>query len=67
MKYFHNISWNGNWLLLDIEQFEDIKAVIRIHKPKKDRHNDQKKKEKRTNNDLPSITHNIKDPTKNRW
>ena len=63
MKCFHNISWNGNWLSLEIEQFEDIKAVIRIRKPKKDRqHNGQKKKDKRANNDIQSITHNIKDP-----
>ena len=51
------------WQSLEIEQFEDIKAVIRIRKPKKDRqHNGQKKKDKRANNDLQSITHNIKDP-----
>ena len=63
MKYFHIISWNGNWLSLEIEQFEDIKAVIRIRKPKKDRqHNGQKKKDKRANNGIQSITHNIKDP-----
>ena len=35
------------------EEFEDIKGVIRIRKSKKDRqHNGQKKKDKRTNNDL---------------
>jgi len=34
------------------EMFEEIKGVIRIHKSKKDRqHNDQKKKDNRTNND----------------
>ena len=39
-----------------------MKGVIRICKPKKDRqHNDQKKKDKRTNNDLQSITHKTKD------
>jgi hypothetical protein len=33
-----------------------------MRKSKKDRqHNDQKKKVKRTNNDLQNITHNIKD------
>ena len=38
------------------------KGVIRIRKSKKDRqHNGQKKKAKRTNNDLQSITHNTKD------
>jgi hypothetical protein len=35
------------------EEFEDTKGVIRIHKSKKGRqHNGQKKKYKRTNNDL---------------
>jgi hypothetical protein len=35
-----------------------MKGVIRICKPKKDRqHNDQKKKDKRTNNDPQNITH----------
>ena len=44
------------------EEFEDTKEVIRIHKLKKNRqHNGQKKKNKRTNNDLPSITHKTKD------
>ncbi len=38
------------------EEFEDAKGVIRICKSKKDRqHNGQKKKDKRTNNNLPSI------------
>jgi hypothetical protein len=44
------------------EKFEDTKRVIRIHKSKKDRqHNGQKKKYKRSNNDLQSITHKTKD------
>jgi hypothetical protein len=35
---------------------EDIKGVIRIRKSKKDKqHNGQKKKDKRTNNDLQNI------------
>ena len=35
------------------EELEDNKGVLRIRKSKKDRqHNDQKKKDKRTNNDL---------------
>ena len=39
------------------EEFEDTKGVIRIRKSKKDKqHNDQKKKDKRTNNDLQNIT-----------
>ena len=34
------------------EEFEDTKWVIRIRKSKVRQHNDQKKKDKRTNNDL---------------
>jgi hypothetical protein len=35
------------------EEFEDTNGVIRIRKlQKKTQHNDQKKKDKRTNNDL---------------
>jgi hypothetical protein len=38
------------------EEFEDIKGVIVIRKSKKNRqHNGQKKKYKRTNNDLQNI------------
>jgi hypothetical protein len=38
------------------EEFEDTKGVNRIRKLKKNRqHNDQKKKDKRTNNDLENI------------
>ena len=38
------------------DKFEDTKGVIRIHKSKKGRqHNDQKKKDKGTNNDLQNI------------
>ena len=38
------------------EEFEDTKGVIRIRQWKKNRqHNDQKKKDKRTNNDLQNI------------
>jgi hypothetical protein len=38
------------------EEFEDTKRVIRICKSKKDRqHNGQKKKDKRTNNDIQDI------------
>jgi len=40
----------------DIEEFEDIKGVIRIRTSKKNRqHNGQKKKYKRINNDLQTI------------
>ena len=36
-----------------LEEFEDSKGVIIIRKSKKTRqHNDQKKKDKRTNNDI---------------
>jgi len=42
--------------------FEDTKGVIRSHKSKKDRqHKGQKKKDKRTNNDLNTNTQKIKD------
>ena len=38
------------------EEFEDTKGVIRIRKSMKDRqHNGQKKKDKKTNNDLQNI------------
>jgi hypothetical protein len=38
------------------EEFKNTKGVIIIHKSKKNRqHNGQKKKEKRTNNDLQNI------------
>jgi len=37
------------------EEFEDTKAVIRIRKSKDRQHNGQKKKDKRTNNDLQNI------------
>jgi hypothetical protein len=44
------------------EKLEDTKGVISILKSKKDRlYNDQKKKGKRTNNDLQNITEKIKD------
>ena len=40
----------------DIEEFEDTKGVIRIRKSKKNRqHTGQKKKYKKTNNDLQNI------------
>ena len=44
------------------EEFEDTKGVIRIRKSKKNKqHNGQKKKDKRTNNDLQNITQKTKD------
>ena len=46
------ISWRSV-LLVNEEEFEDAKGVIRIRILKKNRqHNGQKKKVKRTNNDL---------------
>jgi len=46
----------------DGEEFEDTKVVIRICKSKKDgQHNDQKKRDKRTNNDLQNTTQKTKD------
>jgi hypothetical protein len=41
--------------ILSKEALKDTKGVIRICKLKKNRHNGQKKKYKRTNNDLQSI------------
>ena len=42
------------------EEFEDAKGVIRIRISKKNRHNnDQKKKYKRTNNDLQKTRHEL--------
>ena len=40
---------------LFIKEFEDTKGVIRIRISKNRQHNDQKKKYKRTNNDLQNI------------
>jgi hypothetical protein len=43
---------------LEQEELEDTRGVIRIRESKKDRHhNGQKKKDKRTNNDLQNTTH----------
>ena len=46
-----------------LDEFEDIKVVIRIRKSKKDRkYNGQnKKKKKSTDNDLQNTTHKTKD------
>ena len=51
-----NISSQGN-----NEEFEDTKGVIRIRTSKDRQHNGQKKKEKKTNNDLQNITQKTKD------
>ena len=42
-------------------EFEDTTGVIRIRKSKNRQHNGQKKKDKRTNNDLQNITHKTND------
>jgi hypothetical protein len=43
------------------EEFEDTNGVIRIRELRKDtQHNGQKKKDKRTNNDLQSINIKLK-------
>ena len=45
-----------------LEEFEDTKGVIRIRISKKNRqHNGQKKKDKRTNNDLQNTSQKTKD------
>jgi hypothetical protein len=43
------------------KEFEDTKWVIRIRKSKDRQHNGQKKKDKRTNNDLQNITYKTTD------
>ena len=43
------------------QEFEDTKGIIRIHKSKDRQHNGQKKKDKRTNNDLQNTTQKTKD------
>jgi hypothetical protein len=43
------------------EEFEDTKEVIRIRKLKERQHNGQKKKDKRTNNDLQNTAQKDKD------
>ena len=42
------------------EWFENMKGIIRIHKSKDRQHHGQKKKNKRTNNDLQNFTHKTK-------
>jgi len=47
---------------MEIEEFIDTKGVIRIRISKENRQpKGQKKKDKRTNNDLQNITHKTKD------
>jgi len=47
--------------LLTQEEFEDTEVVIRIRKSKNRQHNGQKKKHKRTNNNLQNTTRKTKD------
>ena len=47
-------SWVSD-LLLQLEEFEDTKGVIRIRISKNRQNNGQKRKYKRTNNDLQSM------------
>ena len=42
------------------EDFEDTKGIIRIHISKDSQHNDQMKKDKRTNNDLQTLHIKVK-------
>ena len=61
-NYHKNSVWqetfSGSHVL---EEFEDTKGVIRIRKSNDRKHNGQKKKNKRTNNDLQNNTHKSKD------
>jgi hypothetical protein len=51
------IYWLHDYIFLQEEKFDDTKGVIKSRKSKKDRqYNGQKKKNKRTNNDLQIIT-----------
>ena len=45
---------------LCLKEFENTKGVIRIRKSKDTQHNGQKKKDKRTNNELPNIHIHLK-------
>jgi hypothetical protein len=60
-----NVTFNNNSVISCPslqEEFEETKGVIRIRISKTNRqHNDQKKKYKRTNNDLEKHTHKTKD------
>ena len=58
VRYYHTCSW-----LSLKEEFEDTKGVIRSRKSKDRQYNDQKKKDKRTNNDLQNTTRKTKDRT----
>jgi hypothetical protein len=56
-KKLHNTSSSNRVY----EEFEDTKGVIRIRKSRKNiKHNEQMKKDKRTNNDLKNINIKLK-------
>jgi hypothetical protein len=50
---------------IKLEEFEDTKGIIIIRNSKQRQHNGQRKKNKRTNNDLQSITHKTKESSTN--
>ena len=53
---FISLLCKGCIFYKDQAEFENTKGVIRVRKPKKNRqHNNQKNKNKRTNNDLQNI------------
>jgi len=60
MGTYNSCLWLAQILhMIYEEEFEDTKGAIRIRKSKKNRqhvYNGQKKKDKRTNNDLQNIT-----------
>ena len=58
---FHSVVLSSTMIFKTEEEFEDTKGVIRIRKSKDRQHNGQKKRDKRTNNDLRNTTHKIKD------
>jgi hypothetical protein len=59
---FYSVLMSSTVIFKTEEEFEDTKGVIKIRKSKKDRqHNGQKKRNRRTNNDLQNTTHKTKD------
>jgi hypothetical protein len=62
VEFDHNASLRVHLsLIYYYKEFEDTRGVIRIRKSKTDRqYNGQKKKDKRTNNDLQNINNNPK-------
>jgi len=58
IQYIYFFSLPDSFCLTD--EFEDTKEVIRIRKLKDRQHNYQKKKDKRTSNDLQSPSHKAK-------